>query len=55
MESFEKMSNRCRNLLIILVVLCYTFIHTLQQYIVSEQLNYTKTKMVLCYFYASFY
>ena len=47
MESGEKSFDSFRNLVIILVVLCYTVIHSmsLRWYVVSEQFNYTKTRV----------
>ena len=44
MKSDKKSPDSFRNLVIILVVLCYTFIHSMSPpvLIVSEQLNYTK-------------
>ena len=44
MESDKKSSNSFRNLVIILSVLCYTFIHSMSPpvLIVFGQLNYTK-------------
>ena len=44
MESCKKTLDSFRNLVIILSVLCYTFIHSMSPpvLIVSEQLNYTK-------------
>ena len=47
MESGEKFFDSFRNLVIILAVLCYTVIHSmsLRWYVVSEQFNYTKTRV----------
>lgn len=47
MESGKKSFDSCRNLVIILAVLCYTVIHSmsLRWYFVFEQLNYTKTRV----------
>ena len=47
MESGEKSFDSFRNLVIILVVLCYTVIHSmsLRWYVVSEQFNYTKNRV----------
>ena len=47
MESGKKSFDSFRNLVIILVVLCYTVIHSmsLRWYVVSEQFNYTKTRV----------
>ena len=44
MKSCKKSSNCFRNLVIILSVLCYTFVHSMSPpvLIVFEQLNYTK-------------
>lgn len=44
MKPCKKSSDRFRNLAIILIVLCYTFIHSMSPpvLIVSDQLNYTK-------------
>ncbi len=47
MESGEKSFDGFRNLVIILVVLCYTVIHSmsLRWYVVSGQFNYTKNRV----------
>ena len=47
MKSGKKSFDSFRNLVIILVVLCYTAIHSmsLRWYVVSEQFNYTKTRV----------
>ncbi len=57
MESGEKSFNSFRNLVIILVVLCYTVIHSmgLRWYVVFWTIQLYQKQSVSCYFIASFY